>query len=32
MKGIGKIKRNDCVVFNWPSEKLGRPIDKKKII
>ncbi len=30
MKGIGKIKRNDCVVFNWPAEKLGRPIDKKE--
>mgnify|MGYP001248806103 CR=1 FL=1 len=30
MKGIGEIKRNDCVVFNWPAEKLGRPIDKKE--
>lgn len=30
MKGLGKIKRNDCVVFNWPAEKLGRPIDKKE--
>ena len=30
MKGIGKVKRNDCVVFNWPSEKLGRPVDKKE--
>ncbi len=30
MKGFGKIKRNDCVVFNWPAEKLGRPIDKKE--
>ena len=26
----GKIKRNDCVVFNWPAEKLGRPVDKKE--
>ena len=30
MKGLGKIKRNDCVVFNYPAEKLGRPIDKKE--
>jgi len=30
MKGLGNIKRNDCVVFNWPDEKLGRPIDKKE--
>ncbi|MEE2700089.1 MAG: signal peptidase I [Bacteroidota bacterium] len=30
MKGLGKIKRNDCVVFNWPAETLGRPIDKKE--
>ena len=30
MKGLGKIKRNDCVVFNWPAENLGRPIDKKE--
>ena len=30
MKGLGDIKRNDCVVFNWPAEKLGRPIDKKE--
>ena len=30
MKGLGEIKRNDCVVFNWPYEKLGRPIDKKE--
>ena len=30
MKGLGKIERNDCVVFNWPDEKLGRPIDKKE--
>ena len=30
MKGIGAIERNDCVVFNWPSEDLGRPVDKKE--
>ena len=30
MKGTGTIKRNDCVVFNWPAETLGRPIDKKE--
>ncbi len=30
MKGFGSIKRNDCVVFNWPAEILGRPIDKKE--
>ena len=29
MKGLGQVKRNDCVVFNWPAERLGRPIDKK---
>ena len=30
MKGTSKINRNDCVVFNWPAEKMGRPIDKKE--
>ena len=30
MKGLGEIKRNDCVVFNWPAEKLDRPVDKKE--
>ena len=30
MKGLGQIERNDCVVFNWPAEKLGRPVDKKE--
>ncbi len=30
MKGLGTIERNDCVVFNWPAEKLGRPVDKKE--
>ena len=24
------VERNDCVVFNWPAETLGRPIDKKE--
>jgi signal peptidase I len=30
MKGLGSIERNDCVVFNWPAEKLKRPVDKKE--
>jgi signal peptidase I len=30
MKGLGEIKRNDCIVFNWPAERLGRPVDKKE--
>ena len=30
MVGLGEIKRNDCVVFNYPAEKLGRPVDKKE--
>ncbi len=30
MKGFGQVKRNDCVVFNWPAETQGRPIDKKE--
>ena len=30
MKGLGDINRNDCVVFNWPAEKLNRPVDKKE--
>ncbi len=24
------VERNDCVVFNYPAENLGRPIDKKE--
>jgi signal peptidase I len=24
------VERNDCVVFNWPAEREGRPIDKKE--
>jgi signal peptidase I len=30
MKGLHNIERNDCVVFNWPAETLGRPVDKKE--
>lgn len=30
MKGFGIVERNDCVVFNWPAETLGRPVDKKE--
>ncbi len=30
MKGLGGIERNDCVVFNYPAETLGRPVDKKE--
>ncbi|MBT7895795.1 MAG: signal peptidase I [Flavobacteriales bacterium] len=30
MQGFGDVERNDCVVFNWPAEKLGRPVDKKE--
>ena len=29
LKGLGQIKRNDCVVFNFPADSLGHPIDKK---
>jgi signal peptidase I len=29
LPGWEKIKNNDIVVFNWPAEELGRPIDKK---
>ena len=28
--GFGKIKNNDVVVFNWPAETEGRPVDKKE--
>lgn len=28
--GFGKIKNNDVVVFNYPAEKEGRPVDKKE--
>src|SRR4030095_12255075 len=30
LPGFGKVNRGDCVVFNWPAEALGRPIDKKE--
>ena len=28
--GFGKIKNNDVVVFNYPAETEGRPVDKKE--
>src|SRR6185295_17288569 len=28
--GFGEIKNNDVVVFNWPAENEGRPVDKKE--
>ena len=33
MKGFGQIERNDCVVFNYPTDDLlypERPVDKKR--
>ncbi|MBL0033857.1 MAG: signal peptidase I [Bacteroidetes bacterium] len=30
LPGFGDVKRGDCVVFNWPAENEGRPIDKKE--
>ncbi len=30
LPGFGQIKHGDCVVFNWPAENEGRPIDKKE--
>ena len=30
LPGFGKIKNGDVVVFNWPDERLGRPVDKKE--
>jgi signal peptidase I len=30
LPGFGHVKRGDCVVFNWPAENEGRPIDKKE--
>ena len=33
MKGLGKIERNDCVVFNYPTDDIQhpeRPVDKKE--
>jgi signal peptidase I len=29
LPGFQKIKNYDIVVFNWPAEELGRPVDKK---
>src|SRR4051812_49344933 len=30
LPGFSKIKNNDVVVFNFPAENLGRPVDKKE--
>jgi signal peptidase I len=30
LPGFGSIKNGDVVVFNWPAEMEGRPIDKKE--
>ncbi len=30
LPGFGNIKHGDCVVFNWPAENEGRPVDKKE--
>ncbi|MEO0311626.1 MAG: hypothetical protein RIQ89_1283 [Bacteroidota bacterium] len=30
LPGFGKIKKGDCVVFNYPAETEGRPVDKKE--
>src|ERR1051325_5343655 len=30
LPGFGHIKNNDVVVFNWPAENEGRPVDKKE--
>ena len=30
LPGFGKIKNGDVVVFNWPDERLDRPLDKKE--
>ncbi len=30
LPGFNKIKNNDVVVFNWPAENEGRPVDKKE--
>lgn len=30
LPGFGSVKRGDCVVFNWPAENQGRPVDKKE--
>jgi signal peptidase I len=30
LPGLGRIKNGDVVVFNWPAEMEGRPVDKKE--
>lgn len=30
LPGFGHLKHGDCVVFNWPAENEGRPVDKKE--
>ncbi len=30
LPGFQKIKNGDVVVFNWPDERLDRPVDKKE--
>jgi len=30
LPGFQKIKNGDVVVFNWPDERNGRPVDKKE--
>jgi signal peptidase I len=30
LPGFGRIKNGDVVVFNWPAEMEGRPLDKKE--
>jgi signal peptidase I len=30
LPGFGNIEHGDCVVFNWPAENEGRPVDKKE--
>ncbi|MBO6517912.1 MAG: signal peptidase I [Bacteroidia bacterium] len=30
LPGFGKVKNGDVVVFNWPDEREGRPVDKKE--
>jgi len=30
LPGFGRVKNGDCVVFNWPAETEGRPVDKKE--
>jgi signal peptidase I len=30
LPGFGEIENGDVVVFNWPDERLDRPVDKKE--